>query len=76
MIASSATRYAGQHGYDRQGHFPLNFQKVENGAEAPFHSSIAGNFMIYRDRLETHLLQLFTHPETSEWFSIISVSIF
>jgi len=32
-----------------------------------------GNFMVYQDRLETYLLQLFTHPDTSEWFSIVSV---
>jgi len=32
-----------------------------------------GNFMVYQDPLETSLLQLFVHPENSEWFSIISV---
>ena len=26
--------------------------------------------MVYQDRLETNLLQLFVHPENSEWFSI------
>ena len=36
----------------------------------PFY--IADNFMVYQDRFETNLLQLFVHPETSEWFSIIS----
>jgi len=30
-----------------------------------------GNFVVYEDRLETNLLQLFAHPENSEWFSII-----
>ena len=35
-----------------------------------------GNFMVYQDRLEINLLQLFGHPENSEWFSIISVIIF
>jgi len=34
------------------------------------------NFLVYHDRLETNLLQLFRHPESSEWFSIISVIIF
>ena len=34
------------------------------------------NFMVYPDRLETILLQLFEYPENSEWFSIISVIIF
>jgi len=32
--------------------------------------------MVYQDRIETNLLQLFEHPEISEWFSIISVIIF
>ena len=41
-----------------------------------FHNSIAGNFMVYQDRLETNLLQIFRHPGNSEWFSIISVIIF
>jgi len=31
-----------------------------------FHNSIIGNFMVYQDRLETNLLQLFRHPENSE----------
>jgi len=35
-----------------------------------------GNFMIYQDGLETIFLQLFAHPEHSEYFSIISVIIF
>jgi len=32
--------------------------------------------MICQDRLETNLLQLSAHPDTSEWFSMISVIIF
>jgi len=32
--------------------------------------------MVYQDRIETNLLQLFVHPETSEWFFIISGIIF
>ena len=32
--------------------------------------------MVYQDQLETNFLQLFGHPENSEWFSIISVVIF
>jgi len=32
--------------------------------------------MVYQDRLETNLLQLFAHPENSEWFSVISGIIF
>jgi len=30
-----------------------------------FHNSIIGNFVVYQERL----LQLFRHPENSEWFS-------
>ena len=32
--------------------------------------------MVYQDRLETYLLQLFAHPATSEQCSTISVIIF
>jgi len=32
--------------------------------------------MVDQDQVETNLLELFTHPENSEWFSIISVIIF
>jgi len=41
-----------------------------------FHNSIIGNFIVYKHRLETNLLQLFRHPDNSEWFSIIYVIIF
>jgi len=56
-------------------HCPLPFKRGATEAEVPFHNSI-GNFMVYQDRLETNLLQLFTHPENSEWFYIISVVIY
>ena len=46
------------------------------GAEVIFRNSIIGNFMVYQNQLEISLLQLFRHPENSEWFSIISVIIF
>jgi len=46
---------------------PLPVQKGATGAEVPFHNSIIDNFMVYQDRLETNLLQLFGHPEISEW---------
>jgi len=39
-------------------------------------TSIIRNFMACQDRIETDLLQLFAHAETSEWFSIISGIIF
>jgi len=32
--------------------------------------------MVYQYRLETYSLQLFAHPDTSEWFYIISVMNF
>jgi len=32
--------------------------------------------MVYQDRHETNLLQLFAYPENSKWFSTISVNIF
>jgi len=32
--------------------------------------------MVYQDQLETNLLQLFAHAESSQGFSIISVIIF
>jgi len=43
-----------------------------------FHNSIniRGNFMVYQDRFVKNLLQLFGHPENSEWFSISSIIIF
>ena len=41
----------------------------------PFYKSIIGNFVVYQYRLETNLIKLSTHPENSEWFSIISVII-
>jgi len=52
------------------------FKRGSTGAEVPFHNSILGNFMVYQDRLETNLLQLFVHPVNSEWLSVISVIIF
>jgi len=32
--------------------------------------------MIYQNRLETNLLQIFAHTQSSEWFSTISVISF
>jgi len=40
------------------------------GAEVPFYNNVVGHFMVYKDRLKTNELQLFAHPENSEWFSI------
>jgi len=44
----------------------------ETGTEVPFCKSIIGNLMVYQSRIEINLLRLFSHPETSEWFSILS----
>ena len=49
-----------------RGIAPLTFQKGETGWRCFFYKSIIGNFMVYQDRLETYLLQLFAHPEASE----------
>jgi len=46
---------------------PLFFEKWSNGGELTFHHS--------EDLVETTLLQLFTHPQHSEWFSTLSVII-
>jgi len=35
----------------------------ERGVEVPFNNIITFNFVVCQDRLETHLLQLFAHPE-------------
>ena len=54
------------------GAFPLClFIKGATGETMPFYEDIIGNFMVYQDRTETYLLQLFAHRETSDWFSII-----
>ena len=55
---------------------PLPYWKGgSTGVEMPFHESAICNFMAYQDRIQTNLLQLFTYPGNSEWFSIISVII-
>jgi len=46
------------------------FTRGATGAEVLF--SIIGNLMVYEDRVETNLSQLFVHTENSEWLSIIS----
>jgi len=48
---------------------PCSFKRGTTGAEVIFSYSIMGNFMVYQDRIETNLLQLFTQQENSEWFS-------
>jgi len=34
--------------------------------EVPFHINIIGDFMVYQDRFEINLWQLFGHPDNSE----------
>ena len=58
------------------GHFPPALSVGATRTEVPFLKSIMVNLMVYHYRLETNLLQLFAHPETSEWYSMISVFIF
>jgi len=41
-----------------------------------FNNSIIGNFIVYKDRIETVLLKLSAHPENSDWFSVIFVIVF
>jgi len=55
---------------------PLPFERGATRAQVPLCNSIISNFMIYEDRLERNLLQLFAHTRNSEWFSIITVIIF
>jgi len=55
---------------------PRPLKSGATASEVPLHRIIIGNFMVCQDRLQTNMLQLFKHPENSEWFSIISVVIF
>jgi len=55
---------------------PCPYIKGATGALVPFHNSIIRHFIVYKDLVETNLLQLFAHPEDSKWFSIIFVIIF
>ena len=51
---------------------PTALSKGGNGGSRGtfFHNSVMGNFIFFKDRIETILLQLFEHPEDSQWFSI------
>jgi len=50
-----------------RGHCPTcPFIRGATGTDVPLYKSIIGKFMAYQDRIETNLLQLFAHPETSE----------
>jgi len=54
---------------------PCLFKKGATGQEVPLHNSVIGNLTVYQDWLETNSLQLFAHPENSEWFIIFEVCI-
>jgi len=56
---------------------PLFFQKGGNGGGGNFSSQYHRiSWLIRSTVVETNLLQLFTHPQHSEWFSTLSVIIF
>jgi len=55
---------------------PRALKRGQRGRKCLFHKSVMGNFMVYQDRFETNLLQIFAQQENSQWFSIISASIF
>jgi len=57
-----------------EGLFPLTFHKGLRDQRCLFPK--VGKLMAYQHRIETNLLQLFAHPKSSEWFSIISGIIF
>jgi len=50
----------------------MPFQMEAGGA---FFITVYRNFMVYKDRFKTNLLQLFTQQENSGCFSAISVII-
>jgi len=53
----------------------LPFHKGATGQRCLYHNSIIVNFTVYQNWIQTNLLQLFAHPENSEWFSVIPVII-
>jgi len=52
------------------------FERGAMGRICLFNNSIIGNFIVYKDRIETVLLKLSAHPENSDWFSVIFVIVF
>jgi len=49
----------------KSGEMEVYFSPLLLKREMVFHNRIIGNFMVYKDRLETNLLQLFAHPQNS-----------
>ena len=68
--------YAESRGISSPAFPPLPFQKGGNEGKMPFHNIIKDIFMVYQYQIEKNLLQLYVHPETSEWYSINSVILF
>ena len=62
MVLEHCLKEAGQHQFlvGMTGHFKC---RATAAAEVPFHNSILANLMLYRNRLETNLLQLFARPQ-------------
>jgi len=55
---------------------PCPFIRAATGEEVPLNTRVIGHFMVCKVRHETNLLQLFAHPENSQWFSMIFVIVF
>jgi len=58
ILKLERARNAGMRVHD-ESTAPLHFVNWGNGDKMPLHNIIISNFMIYQDRLETYLLQLF-----------------
>jgi len=77
MVRTVKSRDAGERRHESSRGIALwPYIRGATGAEVPLYKSIIGYFMVNQDRLETALLQLFAHPDTSERFSVISVMNF
>ena len=71
----SKPRDSGERMHDR-ALSPCPVIKGATGQRCLFIKNIVSNSMVHQDRIETNFLQLFAHPDTSSWFSIISGIIF
>jgi len=74
MVLEHCLKEAGQHQFlvGMTGHFKC---RATAAAEVPFHNSILANLMLYRNRLETNLLQLFARPQKCQNVCFIISSI-
>jgi len=57
-------------------HSPLAFHKEDKRGHWYHFITVSYVISLFTKRLKTNLLQLFAHPEESEWFSKIFVIIF